>query len=145
MSDHGVSMALDAAQTRWIELYAGYNAALYANLEEAVAATIDGLGEDADTATGSLTPLSRSSFDLDGLAATRVVLRYRLKSSGKLMIYDSTEALRDVIPQQTEPSHTYAISLTTSPEHYTEDRATLEQVLASWRQAPNEDSPPASP
>ena len=138
MSDHGVAIPLDAARTRVIEAYAGYNATPYRNVHRAVSATLAFMGEYAECRPWVL--LSRRRTRLGGLAAERVVLRCGPRGSGTALIHASTEALRRVTAGAA-PSHTYSVSLSTTAEHYSEDRALLRQVLASWQTRTTDDDP----
>jgi hypothetical protein len=139
MSDHGVEIPLDPQRQRVIDVFASYNVLLHETVAEAVTDDLDSFRENAELTAVKL--VSRTSFRLGGLAAERLVLRYRVKATGMEMISDSSSALRSVIKASAEPSHAYRVSLTTPANRYAADRLVLEQILASWRQSATDDDP----
>lgn len=138
MSDHGVIIPLDATGQGTVEVYAGYNALLHETVRDAIDTAIETTRNDAKP--GSVAILSRSRTRLGGLKAERVVLRYKIKGSEAEVIRDSTEALRAVIKPDSEPSHHYSLTLSTTPNRYEADRAILDRVRKSWRRTATEDS-----
>jgi hypothetical protein len=141
---HGVTIPLGRQSgSRSIKCYAGYNIALFESAAAQADADIHDLNDQA--APGTVSVESRQDFQLSGLKALRVVIRYADKKSGRPMVRDTTYALRPVLKDYDMPWHEYigthygipsqeyVVSLTGTQSQYEADRKVLETVLASWR------------
>ncbi|SMC29837.1 hypothetical protein SAMN02745857_04178 [Andreprevotia lacus DSM 23236] len=132
MSDHGRYLPLDGGDNG-IDIFAAYNAMLYESLHDAVQAE---LGFARDRARHRrIKVLSLRPARLGALKAVRLVLQYRSKDDGRLIIRDQVPALRRIMANSSEPSHFYNVALSSDKQHYAAHRPLLEQVLANWHTA----------
>lgn len=132
MSDHGRYLPLDGGDNG-IDIFAAYNAMLYESLHDAVQAE---LGFARDRARHRyIKVLSLRSAQLGALKAARLVVQYRDKDDGRLIVKDQVLALRRIMTNTSEPSHFYNVSLFSDRQHYAAHRPLLEQVLTNWHTA----------
>jgi hypothetical protein len=128
MSDHGRIIPLATGRTdsdHWIEASAGFATELdEPTPQNAVDSRLGWIRERSRD--GSVLVLQRSDLTIGGIKGKRVVVRYYDKKSGRVMVEDFVEALRD------KPDVEYSLYLRTTVEAYERDKAIFDQVLTSF-------------
>jgi len=129
-SDHGVT--LHPASGASLDVYAGYNAPLYASAEQDLDSFVRFLNTQSEP--GSVTVRRRQHTRLGRVAALRTVVTYVTRTDHQARTADLTVALR-AAPRDPQPgivSRDYAVNLDSPSSAYATDRRILQGVLHAW-------------
>lgn len=135
---HGFSIILSRRPEAEINVYANYDAANYASLDEAVNAQLKHIQSDGT----EIKMLRRESTTLQNLPATRVVTLYSDRASGAMMIHDLIASIRSQPYRdeygEDETRVLYILLLKTPESRYNADKEMFERVVSAWRARPLE-------
>jgi hypothetical protein len=129
---HGFSIPLDATGAE-IGVYAGFNTAFTATLDEAVEKYMD--PSYADKSEGESVLLSRASTRLGDTPAARLAV-HRRSPDGEQRRLDVVLALRGDPNDDSDIAVEYVVTLLTSDSRYESDKRIFDELLHSWRMLP---------